>query len=113
METTTTHHANHKNGQVRHAKRGAKKAMQRGVSLATRAGDTFKRIEHQVERGLSRVAGDRSRGFSGMTRWIATNPKTAVGIALGTGLLIGAIGNGKLGRTALLTLGGLIAKRFA
>jgi hypothetical protein len=106
-----THHVSHSNGHVRRSTRQRRKRTAKRGSIVTRASGTLKALEHKVGSGFSRLVADRR--LTGLGRWIAHNPVTACGIAMGAGLIVGAIGNGRFGRTAFRLLGEVIARRFA
>lgn len=82
-------------------------------------------LMHRVQAGLSQIDRRsisqlwtrRRAPFAGIERltsgWIARNPKSAFGLALSAGILIGAMARNGLARSSLSQLGSYLRSRFA
>jgi hypothetical protein len=87
--------------------RGSSKSHKpRKIELGHRGGTIADRVEDEIVQMVENA------DLNQITHWIVRNPKLAVGSALFAGVLIGAFANGRLGRTAIIGLAGLVSRRF-
>jgi ElaB/YqjD/DUF883 family membrane-anchored ribosome-binding protein len=86
-----------------HTKRTARKAPRKARSIAVKAERKAEGLVQNAERAVNR---------SEAGSFIRRNPKTAVGVALGAGLLVGAIANRNYLRASTLALAAYLGKRF-
>ena len=102
MDTQTNGHGKTKNA-VRKATRKASTVVKNAGHSVEDAADSAERL---VQQGVAAIEESDAGG------WVARNPKTAVGLALGTGLLIGSLLDGKYVRAAAIGAIGLVGRRF-
>jgi ElaB/YqjD/DUF883 family membrane-anchored ribosome-binding protein len=106
-EATMEIHTNgHERGHAKSSSRSLHKARKRTGAIAHQART---QVRHFVQQGEARM----SEAVSGATSFIRRRPRTAIAIAFGAGIAIGAIANGKFARAAFVGLIGLVADRFA
>jgi len=92
----------HSNGH-HHTKRSTHKMPRKATHVAKKAERSATQLVHKGERAL-----EKTQAYS----FIRKNPKSAVGIALGAGLVVGAVANGKFARALAIGLAGYLGKRF-
>ena len=98
MDTQTNGHSKTKNA----VRKGTRKAS----PAVSNVEDVIDRAEHIVKHGVSVIEHSAAGG------WVSKNPKKAVGIALGTGLIVGSFLDGKYLRAAAVGTIGLLVKRY-
>jgi len=91
----------HTNGH--HTKRTSHRTPRKAASAVKKAERSATQLVHKGERALQ-----GTQAFS----FIRKNPKSAVGIALGAGLVVGAFANGKFARALAIGVAGYLGKRF-
>lgn len=102
MDTQTNGHARTKNA-VRKGTRKASTAVKSAEQVVDSAGSSAEGLVQQGAAAIDEPAGGG---------WVARNPKKAVGLALGAGLLVGSLMDGKYLRAAAIGAIGLVGKRF-
>ena len=99
-----THHTN-----GHHAKRAthaapAKRVVKRAIKRGTAMGKRFERNAEQWMKGQGRALSEVTEGAVG---WIKQDPKTAAGVLIAGGAIIGVLATSRVGRAAVVALGGL------
>jgi hypothetical protein len=102
-------HTQHTNGHAKkssshHATPAAKRAVKRAVRRGTALGKRFERSAQQWMKSQGRTFAEVTDGAAG---WIKTNPKTAAGVFIASGAIIGVLATSRVGRAAVVALGGL------
>lgn len=97
------------NGQAR-TRKAARKGTRKATSVVNDVGGVVERVEQSAEELVTQGLDVIERSAAG--GWVARNPKKAVGLALGTGLVIGSLLDGKYLRAAAVGAIGLVAKRY-
>ncbi len=88
------------NGQAKG--KGKKKAGSLAKQVRSQAAHLVGEGEHRVSKAVTEA-----------TSFARRRPKTTIALALGAGIMIGALANGRFGRAAFVGLVDLIADRFA
>ena len=100
-----THHTNgHTKKSASHAATPGKRTVNRAIKRGTALGKRFERSAEQWVKGQGRAFADVTDGAVG---WIKQNPKTAAGVFIAGGAIIGILATSRVGRAAVVALGGL------
>ena len=102
MDTQTNGHARTKNA-VRKGTRKSASVVNDAAAFIDRAAQSAERM---VKQGVDVIEHSAAAG------WVARNPKKAVGLALGTGIMVGSLLDGKYLRAVAIGTLGVVAKRF-
>lgn len=102
MDTQTNGHAK--------TRKAVRKGTRKATSVVNDVGGMVERAEGAAEDLVKQGVDVISKSAAG--GWVARNPKKAIGMALGTGLIVGSLLDGKYLRAAAVGAIGLIAKRY-
>ena len=92
------------------AKNPTRKGTRKANALLNQVAGSLENVEQPAQKLVD--SGTALIGQASAGGWVARNPKKAVGVALGAGLLIGSLIEGKSLRSAAAGAIGLLAKRY-
>jgi ElaB/YqjD/DUF883 family membrane-anchored ribosome-binding protein len=82
----------------------------------TEGNDIVRKAGHAARRAASRASEiieegeDRfAQATEAATTWVAENPRTAIGVLLGSGIFVGMLASSRFGRALLFGLSGIVA----
>jgi ElaB/YqjD/DUF883 family membrane-anchored ribosome-binding protein len=93
-----------------HAKRTTRKAARKTSGAVAKVKSVAMKAERKAEHLVHEAETAVNKSEAGS--FIRRNPKTAVGVALGAGLFVGAIANRRYLRASTLALAAYLGKRF-